>query len=117
MAHENDSADTAHAGVDFDTAVGDPGAYYGDPSAIAADDTLTREQKLRFLREWAQDLADRQMADSEGMAPERVGAVEADAALVKQVSAAITQAEEQADDASAPAAPRTLWERITGRTG
>ena len=68
---------------------------------------------MRFLREWAQDLADRQTADSEGMAPENVRMVEADAALVRNVNAAIAHVEEQPAPAS-DGPVRSLWKRIMG---
>ena len=108
--------DSAQDGdADFDTAVGDPSAYYADPQAILADETLGRDQKLRFLREWAQDLADRQTADGEGMAPESVRAIETDAALVRQVKAALAQAEEQPIDTGPEWPVRSLWKRLTGQ--
>lgn len=103
--------------VDFDTAVNDPSAYYTDPQGISGDETLSRAQKLRFLNEWAQDLADRQTADSEGMAPERVGAVEADAALVNAVAAAIADVEQQPDATGAMDMLRKTWRRIRGTAG
>ena len=100
--------------VDFETAVGDPAAYYANPQAIVADTTLSRPQKLRFLTEWAQDLADRQVADGEGMAPE--GAKSAhDAALLKQVNSALALVEAESDVETA--VPRTFWTRLKAILG
>jgi hypothetical protein len=96
--------------VDFETAVGDPAAYYPDPAAIAADTTLSKAQKQRFLNEWAHDLADRQVADSEGMAPGD-GTSSTDAALLKQVNAAIEQVETAAD-AEPAGGVRGFWTRL-----
>lgn len=99
------------ADADFETAVGDPSSYYPDPQAIVADTTLAKAQKQRFLSEWAQDLAQRQVADSEGMAPDDSQTAALDAALLKQVHAAIAHVEAQ-PDADVPTGMRTLWKRL-----
>lgn len=107
------------AEVDFETAVGNPGAYYVDPEAIVADTTLSRAQKLRFLHEWAQDIAQRQVADDEGMAPDdsRSAGTDAsraaatDGSLLRSVNAAIAHAEAEAETDSALTF-RTLWRRL-----
>jgi hypothetical protein len=102
--------------VDFETAVGDPSAYYADPQAILVDTTLSQTQKHRFLTEWAQDLADRQVADGEGMAPEDSRVAAADAALLKQVNAALEQVANE-PDSDAATTFRTLWKRLTRTAG
>ncbi len=106
--------DLTDAEVDFETAVGDPAAYYAEPQAIVADTTLSKTQKQRFLTEWAQDLADRQVADGEGMAPDEVISAR-DAALQKQVNAALAMVEAEPD--AELAGLRTLWTRLKAIVG
>ena len=96
--------------VDFETAVGDPAAFYADPNAIIADTTLSKSQKHRFLSGWAQDLAGRQIADAEGMAPDAAASAR-DAALLKSINAALEQME-TVPDSDPVAAVRTLWIRL-----
>ncbi len=102
--------------VNFDTAVGDPAAYYADPQAIVADQTLARSQKLRFLTEWAQDLADRQTADGEGMAPEDNRTADMAAVRLPQVVAALAQVEAETEVEEVPTT-RTFWSRLRQITG
>jgi len=103
------------AEVDFETAVGDPSAYYDSPEAIVADTSLSKPQKRRFLTEWAQDLALRQSADSEGMAPADTATAAIDAALLKSVNAAIEAVELQPDGDGAVF--RSLWTRLRRMVG
>lgn len=100
--------------ADFETAVGDPAAFYANPGAIAADATLSKAQKQRFLAEWAEDLAARETAADEGMGAEDSSAISGDAALMTNVHAAIAQVEAQPDSATAP---RTLWRRLQQLVG
>lgn len=110
------TADLTSAEDDFETAVGDPSAYYPDPEAIVADKTLSKTQKQRFLAEWAQDLAQRQSADGEGMAPDDGRRAAIDAALLKQVNAAIARVEAEPEpDTSTPF--RTFWTRLQALAG
>jgi hypothetical protein len=105
------TTELTEAEVDFETAVGDPAAYYSGPEGIVDDPTLSKAQKLRFLGEWAQDLAARQTADGEGMAAEDASVAARDAALIKQVKAALEQVEAQPDQ-EASSTFRTLWARL-----
>jgi hypothetical protein len=95
--------------ADFETALQDPAQYYAEPEAVQADTTLSREQKLRFLNEWAQDLKDRQCAEGEGMTGDDVDC----GPILKRVQAALAKVE--AEDRPAPEGGwRTLWQRLTG---
>lgn len=107
--------DLTNDDVDFETAVGDPAAYYADPNAILADTSLSRTQKQRFLAEWAQDLASRQTADGEGMAPDEAPFAHDtsahEAAMLKSVNSALEQIE-TAPDSAPDAAVRSFWTRL-----
>ncbi len=96
---------------DFDLVVADPAAFYPEPAAIVADPGLTRRQRLQLLGEWAQDLVDRQVAENEGMAPERVHESAEDTSLLRRVNTAIELVEASPE---APAGLMTrVWRRLT----
>ncbi|WP_439534057.1 hypothetical protein [Polymorphobacter sp.] len=97
--------------VDFDSAVGDPAAYYAEPQSIVADDTLSREQKKRFLTEWAQDIEGRISASDEGQQlDDNSDSGSRDAALLQQINAGLEQVEESEDnDLTRPL--RLWWKR------
>lgn len=109
--HQPPAADQAEM-VDFETALNDPAAYYAGPEAILADAELGREQKMRFLSEWSQDLANRQVADDEGMtAGEPSDEVEAaEAELMKRINAALEQLKDMPHDE--PETARSFWKRL-----
>lgn len=110
------TSEMTEAEVDFETAVGDPAAYYADPDAILADTTLSKTQRQRFLAAWAQDLGDRQVADGEGMAPDDTRLAAEDAALLKQVNAALADLD-GAPDSDASATFRSFWRRLKAMAG
>ncbi|GGE12954.1 hypothetical protein GCM10011529_19160 [Polymorphobacter glacialis] len=95
---------------DFEQVVADPAAFYLDPEAILADSNLSRAERLRLLREWAQDIADRQNADNEGMAAEAPAKVD-ETGLLRRVNAAIERVEGETD-ASIGIIER-VWRRLT----
>lgn len=110
------TADEAQEMADFETAVGDPSAYYAAPQEIVADETLGKAQKLRFLTKWAQDLTDRQTADAEGMVPLDSRATNSDVKALRDVAAAIEEVEASPEDREI-AAPRSFWSRSRKLTG
>jgi hypothetical protein len=95
---------------DFEQVVNDPAAFYTNPLAIVGDEGLSRAQRLRLLKEWAQDLVDRQVAADEGMGAETPRAEAAEATLLRQVNVAIETVE------ACPEAPPGLltraWRRL-----
>ena len=48
-------------------ACADPGSLFDGPEAIAADDSLSRDEKLRILRSWEYDEAELSVATEENM--------------------------------------------------
>ena len=52
------------------SAAPNPATLFATPAELVESPDYSPEQKRQFLREWAQDLESRQIADSEGMAPE-----------------------------------------------
>ena len=95
----------------FDLVVADPAAFYPDPAAVVADTGLSRQQRLRLLSEWAQDLVDRQVAENEGMAPEGVNNSAHDTGLLRQVNTAIETVE--ASPEAPPGLMARVWRRLT----
>jgi len=55
--------------TDFDRAMKDPAACFGQPSEILDQRNLTREQKLRILHQWEYDVLQREVATEENMPP------------------------------------------------
>lgn len=51
------SARPASTDAALDALAAEPARTYETPAAVVADDSLSREQKLGFLRAWADDLA------------------------------------------------------------
>lgn len=51
----------------FDELLKDPSRHYSVPQAIAEDQNLSREQKLRLLESWAADEERLQVATEENM--------------------------------------------------
>lgn len=95
----------------FDMVVADPAAFYPDPAAIVADTGLSRQQRLRLLTEWAQDLVDRQVAENEGMAPEGIVGSAHDTGLLRQVNTAIEAVEVSPE--TPPGLIARVWRRMT----
>lgn len=48
-------------------ACADPGSLFDGPEAVAADDSLSRDEKLRILRSWEYDAAELSVATEENM--------------------------------------------------
>jgi len=53
--------------TDFEKALLNPVSVYKEPKDVLADDTLTREQKIKVLRQWEYDAKELQTADDENM--------------------------------------------------
>ena len=94
---------------DFEQVLNDPAAFYANPLAIVSDDDLSRTQRLRLLKEWAQDLMDRQVAADEGMGAETARVEAAESTLLRQVNVAIETVE------ASPEAPPGLLTRVWRR--
>jgi hypothetical protein len=45
----------------------DPAERFVDPNEVVADESLTREQKIRILKVWENDAAEAEVATEEGM--------------------------------------------------
>ncbi len=71
-----------------------PAFAYPSPAAVLADGRLSRSERLRVLERWVEDIVDREIAAVE--APAAAEASPADAALLRDVSAAITAVEDSA---------------------
>ncbi|MCG2839723.1 hypothetical protein L6Q21_01845 [Sandaracinobacter sp. RS1-74] len=97
--------------ADFETALADPAAYYADPETILADRELSLSQKRRFLTEWAQDLADRQQADGEGMIAPGQKREAAEAELLRRVNASLKLLEGQPEQEDGKV-ERSHWKRL-----
>ena len=97
-------------GHDDESALADPTAYYGGPEAIVSDAELSQEQKRRFLSEWAQDIADRQSADQEGMTPVDSTLEDAESDLLKRIRKALETLDTQSE--SDGPKPRRWWQRL-----
>lgn len=82
---------TPENGVDYETALSDPAAYYHEPETVLTDADLSLAQKKRFLEEWAQDLADRQVADAEGMGSGTPGESADESDFLKRIHACLEQ--------------------------
>lgn len=98
------------AQVDCDTALADPAAYYADPQSILADDSLSYDQKRRFLEEWKADIVDRQVADQEGMGRGDGRAEAAEAELGTRLDDALARLAEQ--PAHSTGDGRSFWARL-----
>lgn len=53
--------------IDIDQALLDPPAVFESPSALLADDRLSREQKTEILHRWRYDASELAVAEEEGM--------------------------------------------------
>lgn len=84
-------------GVDYETALADPAAYYSEPEAVLADADLSRVQMRRFLSEWAQDLEGRQVADDEGMGAGTAGESAHEADFLKRIRICLERLGEDTD--------------------
>lgn len=96
-------------GVDFDTAVSDPAAFYADPDAVMADPHLTNGQRRRFLEQWGRDIQRRQESLSEGMGASSMPPTGQDAEWERRIFKLLERLPEGED--SAPPLSR-LWRRL-----
>jgi hypothetical protein len=55
--------------TEFDRILMDASAHYHDPENVAKDDRLTREQKIKILKQWAYDVHEMEVAQEENMQP------------------------------------------------
>lgn len=53
--------------TDFQRALYDPKSAFEYPKDVLADDTLTKEQKLKVLQQWEYDARELQVAEEENM--------------------------------------------------
>jgi hypothetical protein len=51
----------------MEAALRDPASVFATPEEVAADATMTREQKIEILRLWEYDAAEAEVATEEGM--------------------------------------------------
>jgi hypothetical protein len=59
--------------INFDKALQDPGLTFKRPTEILRSKDLSREQKIKLLRQWEYDVREIQVAEEENMAgPEPV---------------------------------------------
>lgn len=52
---------------DFEKAMKDPVGVYKSPENVLKDDALTKEQKIKVLRQWEYDARDLMVAEEENM--------------------------------------------------
>jgi hypothetical protein len=57
--------------ADINKALDDPGRLYQSPREVVERTDLTRAEKIAILKRWEYDVRELQVADEEGMAPER----------------------------------------------
>ena len=55
--------------IDFEQALKNPGSAFESPEAIRKSDDLSREQKIKLLRQWEYDVLQLQVATEENMPP------------------------------------------------
>ena len=116
MIHEKQDLPPAD-GVDFETAVSDPAAFYAHPDDISADPELTPSQRRRFLMEWAQDIEDRQSSVAEGMGASEAGSGEPgdpdqDAQLLQRIHASIARLPDDQTEPPPQSTAARLWRRL-----
>ncbi|MEY2883456.1 MAG: hypothetical protein RL490_1180 [Pseudomonadota bacterium] len=101
--------------ADFDMVLGDPGAYFRQPQAILDDRTLSRDERLKLLDAWLDDVDARSAATDEGMVPDRVGITDKDVRTRAAIVSARGTLQAATDDDSSIAAVATrVWRRLTG---
>jgi hypothetical protein len=115
LGRERDVSARTASGVNSrsrpNTTAFDSERFYANPDAIVGDTGLSRAEQLRLLDEWAQDLADRQVATSEGMLPPSPAVSGDDAQLLNKLSAGIESVEDAEDQVIGPLT--RVWRRLT----
>lgn len=53
--------------MDLERAMTDPARYFKQPAEVVEHEQLTREQKLKILRQWEYDALQREVATEENM--------------------------------------------------
>lgn len=53
--------------TDFDKAMRDPRACFAEPKDVVADESLTKDQKIKILRQWEYDARELSVAEEENM--------------------------------------------------
>jgi hypothetical protein len=70
--------------LSFDKAMEDVAKAYDHPQAVCDDSSLSREQKVRLLKQWEYDLRELQVASEENMTAPVTGEVGAMLQAVRQ---------------------------------
>lgn len=53
--------------TDFNQAMRDPKSCYVEPCQVVTDDTLSKEEKIKVLKQWEYDARERSVAEEENM--------------------------------------------------
>lgn len=83
------------ATIDYETALSDPAAYFGDPEAVRSAASLSTEQKVAILRQWEYDQSELAVAQEEGM-PGNGGA------LLQRITEILMELDPAGEDRPAP---------------
>lgn len=54
--------------TDFDRAMRDPKSCFDEPHDVVADDSLSKDQKVKILQQWEYDARELSVAEEENMA-------------------------------------------------
>lgn len=74
--------------TEFNRILIDASAHYKHPENVATDDRLTREQKIKVLKQWAYDVHEMEVAQGENMQPK-----DSDELILDQVLRALRKVE------------------------
>lgn len=85
-----------------------PAFDYPSPAAVLADGRLSRSERLKVLERWVEHIADREIAAVEAPA---AAVAPVDEALLRDVSAALTEVEDNAPPA--PNIVARVWQALT----
>lgn len=53
--------------VEFERILDDPSACYATPEMVLQDGSLSRDQKIQILKQWAYDVREMEVAEGENM--------------------------------------------------
>ena len=56
--------------IEFEHIMADPSAAYSAPEDVVTDTRLSREQKIKILKQWVYDEREIEVAEEENMRPE-----------------------------------------------
>lgn len=96
----------------FDAVVVDPADYFETPKSIVDDATLSRDEKLRLLDEWALDISERSTAADEGMVPDDSAQLDHDARTIVAIKSARATVNDS-PDVETGSLPVRLWKRLS----